>query len=73
MCELIVPASTYVIFDCIGKLLEGQQNVWKRIFTEWFPTSNYKIADGPQMEWYSEGDMASEDYKSDIWIPVDKK
>ncbi|SHJ76916.1 AraC family transcriptional regulator [Hathewaya proteolytica DSM 3090] len=73
MCELIVTASTYVIFECIGKLPEGQQNVWKRIFTEWFPKSNYKIADGPQMEWYSEGDMASEDYKSEIWIPVDKK
>ena len=73
MDELIVPASTYVIFECIGKMPDGQQNVWKRIFTEWFPTSNYEIINGPQLEWYSEGDSSSEDYLSEIWIPVRKK
>ena len=73
MEELIVPASTYVIFECIGKMPEGQQKVWKRIFTEWFPTSNYDIVNGPQLEWYSEGDGSSEDYRSEIWIPVKKK
>ena len=73
MKELIVPASTYVIFECIGKMPEGQQKVWKRIFTEWFPSSGYELLDGPQIEWYSDGDNASEEYRSEIWIPVRKK
>lgn len=73
LTELIVPAATYVIFECIGKMPEGQQSVWKRIFSEWFPTSAYEMIDGPQMEWYSEGDMNSDSYRSEIWIPVKKK
>lgn len=73
MDELIVPASTYAIFECRGKMPEGQQKIWKRIFTEWFPGSAYEPADGPQIEWYSDGPMDSEDYLSEIWIPVKKK
>jgi len=73
MSALVVPAATYVIFACAGKLPESQQDVWKRIFTEWFPTSNYDIVNGPQIEWYSDGDMASDEYRSEIWIPVRKK
>lgn len=73
MVELIVPANTYVIFECIGKMPEGQQDVWKRIFTEWLPTSNYEIINAPQMEWYSDGDMSLDDYRSEIWIPIRKK
>lgn len=73
MVELIVPAGTYVIFECVGKLPEGQQNMWKRVFTEWFPKSAYELIDGPQLEWYSEGDTSSPEYYSEIWLPVIKK
>lgn len=73
MEQLIVPANTYVIFECVGSMPEGQQNMWKRIFTEWFPTSSYDLVDGPQIEWYSDGDTSSDDYYSEIWLPVRKK
>nr|WP_024838239.1 AraC family transcriptional regulator [Clostridium sp. 12(A)] len=73
MVELAIPPATYVIFECVGKLPESQQTVWKRIFTEFFPTSGYEIMDGPQIEWYSMGDPSKEDYVSQIWIPVGKK
>lgn len=73
MEELIVPAGTYAVFECIGKMPEGQQRVWKRIFTEWLPSSGYELTDGPQVEWYSDGDASSEEYRSEIWIPVRKK
>ncbi|MFT4105064.1 MAG: AraC family transcriptional regulator [Lacrimispora sp.] len=73
MEEILIPAGTYAIFECIGRMPEGQQNVWKRIFTEWFPLSGYEMADGPQLEWYSQEDTDSDDYKSEIWIPVRKK
>lgn len=72
MVELIVPANEYVIFECVGKMPDGQQNMWKRIFAEWFPKSGYKLVDGPQIEWYSDGDPSSDDYYSEIWLPVTK-
>lgn len=73
MEELAVPAGTYVIFECVGKLPDSQQNMWKRIFREWFPTATYSLAEGPQIEWYSDGDISSGEYYSEIWLPVSKK
>ncbi len=70
--ELIVPEFTWVKFECRGKLPESQQTVWKRIFTEWFPSSGYEHADGPEIEWYSNEDVNSETYLSEIWIPIKK-
>ncbi|KAB8138124.1 AraC family transcriptional regulator, partial [Gracilibacillus oryzae] len=50
------------------------QNVWKRIFSEWFPSTGYEHADAPELEVYYPGDPASADYRSEVWIPViDKK
>lgn len=73
MSEITIPASTYIIFECRGQMPDAQQLVWKKIFTEFFPTSAYEYTDGPQIEWYSDGDNTSDDYLSEIWIPVKKK
>lgn len=70
LVELIIPELTWVKFECRGKLPEAQQNVWKRIFTEWFPNSGYEHADGPEIEWYSNEDMESDNYLSEIWVPI---
>lgn len=70
--ELIIPEFTWVKFECRGKLPESQQTVWKRIFTEWFPSSGYEHADGPEIEWYSNEDVNSDSYLSEIWIPIKK-
>ncbi|CDM70348.1 Transcriptional regulator, AraC family [Clostridium bornimense] len=69
---LDVPELTWVKFECRGKMPEAQQNVWKRIFTEWLPTSGYEHDEGPEIEWYSNGDMSSDNYLSEIWIPIKK-
>ena len=69
---LDVPELTWVKFECRGRMPEAQQSVWKRIFTEWFPTSGYEHDEGPEIEWYSDGDMNSDNYLSEIWIPIKK-
>ena len=72
-CEVLnVPELTWVKFECRGKMPDAMQNVWKRIFTEWLPTSGYMHDDGPEIEWYSEGDPNGENYLSEIWIPIKK-
>lgn len=72
MEELIIPANLWVIFECVGSIPDAIQNVWRRIFTEWFPSSGYEHAEAPEIEWYSDGDNSADDYKSEIWIPVRK-
>lgn len=68
-----VPELTWAVFTT-GLYPDGKgdvQNIWKRIGTEWFPTSNYEHADGPEFEmtYYRGNDM----YEMEVWIPVVKK
>ncbi len=73
MDELIIPAGLWVVFQCIGPMPKAIQDVWKRVYTEWFPNSGYEHAGGAELEWYSDGDGDAEDYISEIWIPIIKK
>lgn len=50
---------------------EKIQKLWGRIFPEWFPTSDYEHADGPELEltYY----IAENKCYTEVWIPVVKK
>jgi AraC family transcriptional regulator len=71
--ELLIPAGLWVVFECVGPMPKAIQEVWKRVYTEWFPSSGYEHAGGAELEWYSDGDGSAEDYVSEIWIPIIKK
>lgn len=73
METLRIPNLTWVVFEAVGPMPDAIQDVWKRIFSEWFPTNEYEHADGPELEVYEKGDMSAADYKSYVWIPVVKK
>ena len=73
MDELDIPAGLWVVFECIGPMPDAIQAVWKRIYSEWFPSSGYEHAGTAELEWYSEGDGTAKDYRSEIWIPIMKK
>ncbi len=73
MEELTVPAGLWVVFECIGPMPDAIQEVWKRIYSEWFPSSGYEHAGNAELEWYSDGDPDAADYLSEVWIPVVKK
>ncbi len=73
MCKLEIPSLTWAIFEITGPMPTAMAEIWGRIFSEWFPTSGYEHAEAPEVEWYSNGDLSSSDYKSEIWIPVIKK
>ncbi|BBF44912.1 transcriptional regulator, AraC family [Lachnospiraceae bacterium KM106-2] len=65
---LDIPEFTWVKFECMGAA--GIQDVFKRMFTEWFPTSGYEHADGPEIEYYPIENMNHPDYKCEVWIPI---
>ena len=72
-CSYMVPESLWAIFECIGAMPDAIQELEKRILTEWLPTSGYEYSNGPDIEVYPEGDINSPLYKSEVWLPIQKK
>ena len=68
-----IPAQTWAIFESRGPMPGAIQQVWERIFNEWFPTSEYEHAKAPELEAYTKGDTTKDDYYCEVWIPVKKK
>ncbi len=73
LAELTVAPSTWAVFEAIGPFPETLQNVWGRIYSEWFPCSSYEIAEGPEILWNESKDTTSPKFKSEIWVPVKKR
>ncbi|MGG0721554.1 AraC family transcriptional regulator [Bacillus mycoides] len=71
--QLEVTASTWAIFEAVGPFPDALQNVWGRIYSEWFPSSNYELAGGPEILWNESKDVSSPNFRSEIWVPVLKK
>ncbi|SFJ53913.1 AraC family transcriptional regulator [Thermoflavimicrobium dichotomicum] len=73
LTQLEVPASTWAVFEAVGPFPDTLQDVWGRIYSEWFPSSCYELAEGPEILWNEDKDVTSPTFKSEIWIPVVKK
>lgn len=74
--ELIVeaiPAHTYVVFPCRGKMPESFQKLYQQIYSEFFPNSEYQPCGGTDFEAYPSADVTSPDYTCEIWVAVEKK
>lgn len=68
-----IPARTWAVFECKGAMPKAIQDMWHKITAEFFPTSGYEPTYEMDIEAYTEGDMSSENYRSEIWIPVVRK
>ncbi|MDR0140049.1 AraC family transcriptional regulator [Metabacillus idriensis] len=73
LTQLDVPALTWAVFEAIGPFPDKLQEVWGRIYSEWFPSSNYEQLEGPEILWNENKDTASPVFRSEIWIPVLKR
>jgi AraC family transcriptional regulator len=73
LTQLEVPASTWAVFEAIGPFPDTLQDVWGRIYSEWFPSSNYQQTEGPEILWTENMDVTSPTFTSEIWIPITKK
>lgn len=68
-----IPERTWAVFACKGAMPNAMQETWHRIYAEFFPTSGYQPTYEMTIEAYTVGDMSAPDYKSEIWVPVEKK
>ncbi|WP_312115156.1 AraC family transcriptional regulator [Brevibacillus reuszeri] len=73
LTQLVVPASSWAVFEVVGPFPDTLQDVWGRIYSEWFPSSHYEQAEGPEILWNESKDITSPTFKSEIWIPVVKR
>lgn len=71
MHEYIVPACAWAIFPGEGVMPTAIQEIEKKAFTEWLPTSGYEYADAPDIEVYLNADPSNS--KFEAWIPIRKK
>jgi len=68
-----IPAYTYAVFTCRGKMPDAFRETYKRICTEFFPQSNYEYGQGVELEIYPSADTRNPDYTCEIWIAVKEK
>ena len=67
-----VPAGTWGIFSTEGPFPQALQDMWGKIFSEWLPSSNLELVDGPEISF--NGDFSDpQNVYSEIWIPVKKR
>ncbi|MEI5907476.1 AraC family transcriptional regulator [Bacillus spongiae] len=71
--EKEIPARTWAVFESVGAMPDAIQGVWKRIYSEWFPSTGYEHAGGPELELYPPGNPNDPNYRCEVWIPIQKK
>ncbi|TYS67839.1 AraC family transcriptional regulator [Sutcliffiella horikoshii] len=71
--KLQVPALTWAIFESTGPFPHTLQETWGRIYSEWLPSSNYQVTEGPEILSIKNKDLSAPSVKCEIWIPVIKK
>jgi len=70
LLQLDIPSSKWAVFEVNGPMPHAMQDMWKKIYSEWFPSSGFEPASTPSLEVYSAGNANGADYYSEIWIPV---
>lgn len=68
----VIPARRWVVSECVGVMPDAIQQLWQDMCSELFPTSGLKPTYEMDIEAYPAGEMDSPDYRSQIWIPIEK-
>ncbi len=69
-----VPESTFVVFECRGKMPEIFSETYKKIVTEFFPQNpRYEYGRNVELEVYPSDDVDNPNYYCEIWIAVNER
>ncbi|MER5596428.1 AraC family transcriptional regulator [Streptomyces sp. NPDC002265] len=68
---LDVPAGTWAVFDNHGPYPSALQELWRDVFTQWFPSSLYVSRPGPELLRTQPVRIGTET-DSQLWIPVER-
>jgi AraC family transcriptional regulator len=72
---LQIPKLTWAVFEGHGAMPNNSiiQDIWKCIYSEWFPSSGFEQVEGPCLEKHFWNDEESIEYTCEVWIPVKRK
>lgn len=70
LVTLEIPALEWAVFTCRGPFPKTMQDIWARIYTEWFPSSGYQYARGPSLVWCEHREITDPNFHNEIWVPV---
>ncbi|MCX2967276.1 MULTISPECIES: AraC family transcriptional regulator [Streptomyces] len=67
---LAVPAGTWAVFTTSGPAPRAIQELWRDVFTEWFPSNPYRTRTGPEI---LRAHLSPENNEADaeLWLPVE--
>ncbi|WP_369372604.1 GyrI-like domain-containing protein [Streptomyces sp. cg36] len=68
---LDVPAGTWAVFDHHGPYPSALQELWRDVFTQWFPSNPYTSRAGPELLRTRPVEIGAET-DSQLWIPVER-
>ncbi|AWZ03920.1 AraC family transcriptional regulator [Streptomyces sp. ICC4] len=68
---LDVPAGTWAVFDNRGPYPSALQELWRDVFTQWFPSNPYTSRPGPELLRTQPVEVGAET-GSQLWIPVER-
>ncbi|EFL33841.1 helix-turn-helix domain-containing protein [Streptomyces viridochromogenes DSM 40736] len=69
---LPVPPGTWAVFTTSGPAPQAVQELWRDVFTEWFPSNPYRSRPGPEIlrtELSADGSEAD----AELWLPVERE
>ena len=69
---LEIPKLTWAVFEGNGDKPSNLiiQDVWRRIYSEWFPSSGFEQAEGPCIEKNFLNNDEQSGYRCEVWIPI---
>lgn len=69
-----IPAHTYAVFQCRGKMPEAFTETYRKIVTEFFPQNGrYEYVQEIELEVYPSNNVEDPDYTCEIWVAVKEK
>ncbi|MFH8798267.1 helix-turn-helix domain-containing protein [Streptomyces sp. NPDC017936] len=69
---LRVPAGTWAVFTTSGPVPHAIQELWRDVFTEWFPSTPYRSRPGPEiLRTRLSSDRTAAD--AELWLPVERE
>ncbi|MEU5433540.1 AraC family transcriptional regulator [Streptomyces sp. NPDC020719] len=69
---LTVPAGTWAVFESSGPFPQALQNMWRDVFTEWFPSNPYRSRPGPEILRVRYPQERAGHADAALWIPVER-
>lgn len=67
---LAVPAGSWAVFTTSGPAPRAIQELWRDVFTEWFPSNPYRARPGPEML-RTRLSPAGTEADAELWLPVE--